>query len=140
MSTVTSVKEHPAKPEGQNGEQLFDHRVRVVNEKTGQTIAYQPYATHIFGADKQTLLERPIGSGNMFDLKGNPIGRWEPRHNGTWEKVDETHAAAKPIPVDEKEYLREQLEAAQAELKAIKSEKDSAAKVEKVETKTKTRA
>lgn len=118
------IVEHPPKPQGVEGEPMFDNRVKIFNEKTGKLIAYQPYTMHMAG--KQVLLERPPGSGNMFNLQDEPIGRWKfsGTGGGTWEKFSDSHIDVKPMVLDEKEALRERLETTEAELAALKAERE----------------
>lgn len=120
------VVEHPPKPHGADGEPMFDSRVKIVNEKTGKILAYQPYVMHTFGEANVVIYERPPGSGNMFNAQGESIGRYEFKKDsgGTWSKFSDDHIATKPHPIDEKEALRERLETTEAELAALKAERD----------------
>lgn len=125
MSQETpKITEHPEKPHGQNDEPLFDNRVSVFNEKTGKLIKYQPYACHVWGKDdsKTTLYERLPGTGNMFNDKGDAIGRWESKGDGSWNKVSNEHTASKSLPINRKEAIEAELEATKAELAALKAE------------------
>ena len=132
MSETEKIKEHPAKPVGINGEPMFDNRVKIFNEKTGQILAYQPYAMHIFGDSKEQIFERPMGSGNMYNAKGESIGRWEQdKKTGHWKKFADEHIPTKPIPVNVEERLSEELDAANAEIAQLKSELEKRQAAEK---------
>lgn len=58
----------------------FDLTVTHRDEKTGQVIRTEPYILRVIGEvgsnEKTRLWERPAGSGNLFDKKGNAVGRW----------------------------------------------------------------
>lgn len=58
----------------------FDLVVTHRDEKTGQITRTEPYILRVIGEvgsnEKSRLWERPAGSGNLFDKKGNPVGRW----------------------------------------------------------------
>ena len=85
------VKEAPPRQYGPGGEAIFDNRVHIRDADSGRLHKRQPYAYHAFGTMK--LLERPVGSGNMFDYQGKPIGRWAlDKANGHWNKIADTHA------------------------------------------------
>ena len=126
MSEKAEIKVHPPKPQGQNGEPLFDDRVKIVNEKTGAIVAYQPFSLHVFGDNKDELRERPPGSGNMYDRSGREIGNWQPSKEkpGAWEKVSDKHVFVRPTPINERDQLAQDLEAAKEELAALKAEKE----------------
>ena len=60
--------------------QGFDLQVTHRDEKTGVVVRKNPYVLRVVQAPdggKSRYWERPVGSGNLFDKKGNPIGRWE---------------------------------------------------------------
>lgn len=126
MQSRDPVVENPPKPHGQNGEPLFDNRVRIVNEKTGAIVRYQPYAHHIFGDNKMELLERPIGSGNMFNRMGMNIGQWKMGDNGAWKKISDSHLDIRlDVPITKEDALLAKNEALEADLKAIRAEKEA---------------
>lgn len=122
---ANQINEHPPKPEGQNGEPLFDNRVQIYNEKTGKMVRYQPYAYHVFGEDKVELFERPVGSGNMFDKMGRNIGSWKKDEDGNWKKCSDAHLDVKlDLPVTKEDALMAKNETLEAELKSIRAEKE----------------
>jgi hypothetical protein len=64
----------------QNAPQGFDLRVTFRDDKTGQVTHTNPYTMRVVAAadgGKTRIFERPVGSGNMWNKKGEPIGRWE---------------------------------------------------------------
>lgn len=57
----------------------FDLQVTRRDPKTGLVISNNPYTMRVIASadgGKTRIFERPVGSGNMWDKKGNPIGRW----------------------------------------------------------------
>lgn len=57
----------------------FDFKVTHRDPKTGLVVAKNPYVCRVIGAQdgsKRKVYERPVGSGNMWDAKNNPAGRW----------------------------------------------------------------
>lgn len=60
-------------------EQDFSLRVTFRNMKTGLVEKTNPYILRMVGdgGNKQQLWERPAGSGNLFNAKNEPIGRWD---------------------------------------------------------------
>lgn len=58
----------------------FDLRVTHRDPHTGLITKEDPYVLRIIGesgsSDRMELLERPKGSGNLFDRRNRPIGRW----------------------------------------------------------------
>lgn len=65
----------------------FNLQVTYRDDKTGQVTHTDPYTLRVSGEqgsnERVRLWERPKGSGNLFDKKGNPAGRW------VYEKVSE---------------------------------------------------
>ncbi len=117
------IKEFPPKQFGSSGEAVFDRRVQIRDESTGRLVKKQHYANHKFG--NISLLERPVGSGNMFDEHGNPVGRWKHTEEGKWAKFEEAHVEVAQFEevrsVEELAGRNAQLE---AELAALKAEKE----------------
>jgi len=94
-------KEQETKPTG------FDLKVTYRDEKTGLVIDNDSYTLRVLGsADGKTRLwERPKGSGNLFDRKGNSIGRWvmDPKtKKGQHEEKAEHIAWTRPETQDQK--------------------------------------
>lgn len=107
------IIEDPQRPYGSEGEQVFDNRVHIRNAETGRLIRRQHYAMHAF-SDKK-IWERPIGSGNMFDAHGDPIGRWKRADKGHWEQISKEHSA---VPMAEKIATPDELIARNSELES----------------------
>lgn len=117
---------------------LVTHR----DDKTGLVTHTDPYIRRVIGEvgsnERQTLWERPAGSGNLFNKAGNPIGRWvyeEKIVKGKAVKVgsyvpDAEHIAyVAPLTADQK--LRQEMTAdkvrmaeLERELAQIKAEKE----------------
>lgn len=55
--------------------QGFDLVVHKRNARTGLVEQENAYILRIVGHAK--YLERPVGSGNVYDFQGKPIGRWD---------------------------------------------------------------
>lgn len=121
------TKEFPPKMFGDGGEQVFDNRVQIRDEQSGRLIKTQPYAIHKFGSN--TLMERPIGSGNMFNQHDEPIGKWKLEKDGSWSKVGDEHSSAPAYQmvgtVDDLLTKNAELEAELAALKAEKAPKEA---------------
>jgi len=112
VTPTPKVIEHPVRQEG-----IFDHRTHIRNSVTGRLVAHQPYSTHFVG-DK-TLMERPLGSGNMFTPHGEPAGRYEMR-DGHLVKVSDTHTDISAR--SEVRTIEDENAALRAELAALKAE------------------
>ncbi len=102
----------------------FDYRVHIKDAKTGRMIRMQHYARHSSGG--QTLLERPIGSGNAFTENGEPAGRYDFSNAASWKKLSESHVDVAAAPANREEYLTQELDAAKAEIEAMKLEHKAA--------------
>jgi hypothetical protein len=62
-----------------NQQNTFDLQVTHRDEKTGKVFKTNPYTLRVLGSPeggRTRLWERPVGSGNLFDKKNNPVGRW----------------------------------------------------------------
>lgn len=61
--------------------QGFDLKVTHRDEKSGAVVETNPYVLRVCGttgsSEKTRYWERPAGSGNLFDKKGQPCGRWD---------------------------------------------------------------
>lgn len=64
------IKAEKEKPKG------FDTTVTFRDERTGLVTHTDPYIMRRL-SNKSKVFERPAGSGNLFDPKGNPAGRWD---------------------------------------------------------------
>lgn len=95
----------------------FDYRVQIRDAKTGRIHAIQHYAMHI--RNGETLLERPIGSGNAFFQNGEPAGRWD---FNEWKKIGQEHIKVAASPENREQELAQQLEMANLELEALRAE------------------
>jgi uncharacterized small protein (DUF1192 family) len=61
-------------------QKAFDLVVTHRDEKTGQVTHKNPYILRVRGeggGEKSRFWERPAGSGNLWNKKGEPVGRWE---------------------------------------------------------------
>lgn len=114
----------------------FDLQVTHREEKTGLVTQSNPYTLRVIASadgGKMRIYERPVGSGNLWNKKMEPIGRWV---KGKWEK-DAKHVAFSAPETSDQKLARElvakdaALSAALMELEAIKAEqakKEQAAK------------
>lgn len=117
----------------------FNLKVHYRDEKTGLVTQEDSYTLRIIAAGdggKMRLWERPKNSGNLFDKKNEPIGRWV---KGKWEKDAKHVAFEKPLTNDQK--LASALAQKDArvlelerELAAIKAEQEKKSKDVKPET------
>lgn len=78
-------------------QQGFDLIVTHTDPKTGQVVRQNPYNLIVTGEAKQRLFERPKNSGNVFNKKGQPAGRWvrDEKGKGT-HKPFEPHVEVPP--------------------------------------------
>jgi hypothetical protein len=65
-----AVKTQSAEDEG------FSLRVTYRDEKSGQVTHKDPYILRVLGEERRKVWERPVGSGNLWNKKGEAIGRW----------------------------------------------------------------
>lgn len=124
----------------------FNLLVTYRDEKTGLVVKSDPYTLRVTGesgsSERQRLWERPKNSGNLFDKKGNPCGRWEYEEKTVKGKTiktgkynpDAEHIAFVPPPtkdqllaqqLTEKDVKIAELEREMAAIKAEKEKKDS---------------
>lgn len=119
------IIEVPPRQYGSDGEQVFDNRTHIRDADSGRLLKKQPYAYHVFNDTK--MWERPIGSGNMYNHFGDPIGRWKSAGRGAWEKISETHSDAptyeKVMTVEDLVQRNSELELEVAALKAEQTAK-----------------
>jgi hypothetical protein len=98
----------------------FDIRVTHRDERTGLIVERNPYKLHVIGnADgtKMKLWERPVGSGNLWNFKNEPIGRLV---KGAWEK-DAKHIEFTP-PQTQDQKLAHDLIAKDAKIAEMEKE------------------
>jgi len=128
----------------------FDLLVTHRDEKTGIVTDRDPYILRVTGeqgGEKSKIWERPAGSGNCFNKKNEPIGRWitEERKDAKSGKIvrtgrldpDAVHVVfEKPLTKDQvlsKEVTesRSKIAELEKELAAIKAEKSGTKKDQK---------
>jgi hypothetical protein len=113
----------------------FDLRVTHRDEKTGLVTHTDPYTLRVMGegSAKVRYWERPAGSGNLFDKKGKPAGRWDKTQpEGKRLLADVEHVAVIPV-LTQDQKLRQQMTEDKAkiaqlerEVASIKAEKEKA--------------
>lgn len=80
----------------------FDLKVTHRDEKTGLVTHKNPYTMKVIASadgGKSRIFERPVGSGNLWNKKGDPIGRYV---DGKWDKKAEHVAFTPPETEDQK--------------------------------------
>lgn len=118
----------------------FNIQVTYRNEKTGLVTHSDPYTLRVVSASdgKTKMWERPTGSGNLFNSKNEPIGRWviDPKtKRGTFQK-DAAHIEFTPPETKDQKLARSltekenKIQALEKELQAIKAETKKADKKE----------
>lgn len=105
--------------------QGFDLTVNHRDEKTGLITHSDPYILRVVagqGSEKNRYWERPVGSGNLWDKKGNPCGRWDMSLPvGKRYVADAAHVAfERPLTGDQ--LLARDLMAKDAENAALRAE------------------
>lgn len=100
----------------------FDLRNRIT-DKNGEVTLKQDYFIHLRAG--QQYFERPVGSGNLFFLSGQPAGRLETSENGMKTINDKAEHIEFYAPLDADGELFEQLKATQAESEALRRELDA---------------
>lgn len=107
----------------------FDLQVTFRDDLTGLVTHHNPYTMRVVAAQdggKMRLWERPVGSGNLWDKKGNPIGRWltdEKTKKGKFIK-GEPHISFVP-PMTEDQKLARSLTEKDSRITALEKELDS---------------
>lgn len=98
----------------------FDLRVTHRDARTGLVTESNPYTMKVIMAPdggKTRIFERPVGSGNYFDKKNNPIGRW------IEGKLDRSAAHIEfKAPETKDQKLARALTAKDAEIEALRKE------------------
>lgn len=100
----------------------FDLRSRIT-DKNGEVLQKQDYFIHIKGGT--SYYERPVGSGNLYFLSGEPAGRMEITEGGKKEIKEGAEHELWIAPVDADGELFEQLKSTQAESAALRKELDA---------------
>lgn len=80
----------------------FDLKVTHRDEKTGLITRKNPYKMRVTATSdggKSRTFERPVGSGNLWNKKGEPAGRFV---DGKWDKKAEHVAFIPPETEDQK--------------------------------------
>lgn len=101
----------------------FDLTVHKRDPKTGLVVDANPYRLRCIGSMK--IFERPIGSGNIWNKKGEPAGRFV---DGKYDEKAEHIEFKMPESGDQKlarEYTEQQMkiQELERELASIKAEK-----------------
>lgn len=126
----------------------FDLQVTYRDDVTGLVTYSNPYTMRAIKAQDggtMRIFERPVGSGNIWNKKGEPAGRWEvdaASKKGMYVPGAEHVAFVAPETKDQKlaRSLTEkdvQIAALQKELAMIKADGGAEVKQPKVETKKK---
>ena len=109
--------------------QGFDLVVTKRHPKTGLVIERNPYILRVCGegTNRTQYLERPKGSGNLWNFKGEAVGVWDKsKPEGQRFIKGAKHVAWEPPLTDDEKVsienaeLRKELAAAKAELEAKK--------------------
>lgn len=115
----------------------FDFQVTHRDTKTGQIVKQNAYTQKVVKTEdggKTSVMERPVGSGNLWNKKNEAVGRWvfknEKDKQGFWDKDAKHVEFVVPDTQDQKlqKSLIEKdikLQAALKELEAIKAEKEA---------------
>ena len=111
--------------ESQNKEpQGFDLEVTKRNAKTGLVVERNPYILRVVGegTNKKQYLERPAGSGNLWNFKGEAVGVWDKtKKEGERFIAGAKHAEWHP-PLTEDEKVAIENAELHKELQALKAE------------------
>jgi hypothetical protein len=100
----------------------FDLRSRIT-DKNGEVLMKQDYFIHLKGG--HSYYERPVGSGNLYFLSGEPAGRIEISEGGAKVINEKAEHEAWIPPADADAELFEQLKSTQAESAALRKELDA---------------
>lgn len=113
----------------------FDILVTHRDERTGLVTKRDPYILRITQSSdggKTRLWERPAGSGNLFNSKNEPVGRWiiDPKTKKGKHMPDEAHAFFEPPQTEDARIAQElvtkdsRIMALEAELAQIRAENE----------------
>lgn len=100
--------------------QGFDFLVTHRDRKTGAITHKNPYIMRVIASPeggKTKIFERPVGSGNIWNAKGEPIGRWV---NNSFKKGEAHIEFIAPKTEDQK--LKESLLSQQARIAELEKE------------------
>lgn len=90
----------------------FDLMVTHRDPQTGVITKVDPYIARVIAAPdggKTTIYERPKGSGNLWNKKGEPVGRWVVGKDGRGKQdKDAAHVAFVP-PQTEDQIIRAEM-------------------------------
>lgn len=122
--------------EKQSNAELF--KVTHRDEKSGLVSHSTPYVLRISGSGegRSRLLEKPKGSGNIFDMKGNAKGRWivDPKTGKGKHDPNAAHVAYIPPETEDQKLARSLVEKdsriaqLEKELASIAKEKENKSK------------
>lgn len=108
-------------------EKKFDLMVTHRDPLTGQITKRDPYVMYVMKSaegGKMRLYERPKGSGNLWNSKGEPIGRWDKSK----KEGEQFIKGAKHIdwvqPLTKDQQIAKENAALKAEIAAMKAESD----------------
>jgi hypothetical protein len=114
----------------------FNLRVTHRDEKTGAVTHSDPYVLRVIGTKgedgkldggKMYMFERPVNSGNLWNSRGTPVGRWV---NGKWDEKA-AHVAFTPPETQDQKLAKEliskdnRVSELERELAAIKAEAEA---------------
>lgn len=120
---------NPRDVQAEADEQVKGFNIKVTHRDpvTGEVTKSDPYTLRQplgqSGA-RASYFERPPGSGNLFDPKGNPAGRWDAsKPEGKRHMPDAEHVAY-VLPPTEDQKIAQENAALKAELAAIKAQQE----------------
>lgn len=106
----------------------FDLIVTHRDEKTGAVIRKDPYILRVCGKPgtdaRERYWERPAGSGNLWDKKGQPAGRWDKSKPEGERFIKGAQHTAWEAPLTQDQKIAKENAALKAELAALKAEQD----------------
>lgn len=119
----------------------FDLKVTHRDDRSGQVTHKNPYRLRVVGGkggNRMKLWERPVGSGNLWNLQGKPVGRWieEEKEGGEvvmkYDPKAEHVSYEMPMTADQKlaqqaNSVAAENETLRAELAAMKAEAEKKA-------------
>ena len=119
----------------------FDTKVTHRDPKTGLIIKKTPYIKRVCGkvaGGSDRYFEKPAGSGNLFNKKGEPVGRWDSNLAEGKRCIPCASHIEFAVPQTEDDKLAKSLilkerenATLKAELNALKMEKEKKAEIEK---------
>jgi len=106
-------------------EEGFPIKVTYHDYNTGLIKKQDPYILRVVGdngGSKSEYMERPKGSGNLFDRKGRPIGRWDASKSEGERYLANAPHIAWERPETEDEMLANSVIAANVKIKELEQE------------------